>query len=572
MNHFNPYLSEVLASMGPAMSSSAPQPATPPGPIASVPPPAMSNADAPLSAPPALPNPVPPPPVDPLASNGPPASIAAPAGPPPMIAAPDASAPGPVAPPNVDATHPNSEGPNPGEFPLMPVQGGTTPAHEVELRGPTLKAAQETQNQATDQAIKATAVNSVDAAGQEYQRAQQQERDALMRQAEAEKAAAELADEANRRQHDFDQSSKQLASFAWKPDGGYWSNRSVPQKIMSMVGMAIAQFGTPVGGRNPAYDAIMSEIQDEVKNQENQYRGLVDTVGAKQTAFSQAMTKYGNVNAARSLARASALDAVTAQAAQTAALWKGTDAANNAIKLGALATADRTAQIQQGMRFVLPQTLGRLWVDRNGIRYNEDQARALSGTLRGYEQDREKISLNTTGDILKERAKAEAAHKVDAQYGPMGKAGSEKLATEKAASQQELNALSTTIGTAKNDVDAIIAGGSIGDLWQHNPAWVPGATGAIKNANAREAYNIKARLAVGAAYKLSTDSMEPKNLKLLEHYAAPFEVQPTDNKEVALSKMNALQTMLAEGAASKGAERPSLSKEAEADLTLHGGK
>lgn len=564
MNGFDPYLAEVAASMqGPMMS---------PAPIASVAPPAMSSANAPPPAPSALPSPNPAPPVDPLAAAsapaGPPASIAAPIDqPPPGIAAP---------PPDVNATEPATapgyREPNAGEFPLTQTQGGgVTPAHEVDLRGPSLKAAQQTQNQATDQAIVATATNSVDTAGQEFQRAQQQERDALMRQAENERATAELADEANRRQADFDQTSKQLASFAWKPDGGYWSNRSVPQKIMSMVGMAIAGFGTPVGGKNPAYDAIMMEIDREVKNQENQYRGLSDAVGAKQTAFSQAMNKYNNVNAARSMARASALDAIAAQSAQTAALWKGTDAANKAITMGALATADKTAQIQQGVRFVLPTSLGKLWVDRKtGLSYTEAQAHEVAKEFRTHEQEREKIGLQTTGDVIKEQAKASAAHKVDAQYGPMGKTGSEKLATEKAASQQELNALSTTIGTAKNDVDAIIAGGKMGELWQHNPAWVPGATNAIKNANAREAYNIKARLAVGAAYKLSTDSMEPKNLKLLEHYAAPFEVQPSDNKEIALSKMNALQTMLAEGAASKGAEKPSISDEALKSLKIHG--
>lgn len=569
MSGFDPYLAEVAASMqGPLMSPAPPSP----GPLASVAPPMVSSPNEPLAAPAALPNPNPAPPVDPMASHGPPASIAAPADQaPPGIAAPppdvNAAAPAPA---------PGYREPNAGEFPLTMTQGGgVTPAHEVDLRGPSLKAAQQTQNDATSQAIVATATNSVDTAGQEFQRAQQQERDALMRQAENERATAELADEANRRQADFDQTSKQLANFAWKPDGGYWSNRSVPQKIMSMVGMAIAGFGTPVGGRNPAYDAIMQEIDHEVKNQENQYRGLTDAVGAKQTAFSQAMNKYNNVNAARSMARASALDAIAAQSVQTAALWKGTDAANKAITMGALATADRTAQIQQGVRFVLPQALGKLWVDRKtGLSYTEQQAHEVAKEFRAHEQKREEIGLNTAGDIAKEQAKGAIAHKNEQQYGPMGKAGAEKLATERAAAQQEVQAAVHAIGIAKNSVDQIVGTGTISNAYaEHAPSWAPGATGAKVTAQPLKEYNARVMLAIGAAYKLSTDAMEPKNLSLIKEYADKFEVLPSDNRETALVKMNSLEKFLNDSAEAKGATgNVPLSADAEESLQLHGGK
>jgi len=70
---------------------------------------------------------------------------------------------------------------------------------------------------------------------------------------------------------------------------------------------------------------------------------------------------------------------------------------------------DKMNQIAQGVRFILPTATARMWLDpKTGLRYTEAEAKGLAKELRGYDQDREKIGLNTAGDIMKENAKADA--------------------------------------------------------------------------------------------------------------------------------------------------------------------
>ncbi len=63
-------------------------------------------------------------------------------------------------------------------------------------------------------------------------------------------------------------------------------------------------------------------------------------------------------------------------------------------------------------------------------------------------------------------------------------------------------------------------------------------------------------MTVGAAYKLGTDSTEPKRMELLEHYSEPYVINTSDNEEVALQKMNALKKLVNQNAEAKGPTAP----------------
>lgn len=123
------------------------------------------------------------------------------------------------------------------------------------------------------------------------------------------------------------------------------------------------------------------------------------------------------------------------------------------------------------------------------------------------------------------------------------------------AAAMESSAILQTIDTAKKNVGKITSGTTFGNAWSHNPAWVPGAASAREHVSDREAFNNTAKIAIGAAYKLGTDSTEPKRVETLNMYAKPYEILPTDNEETALYKMDNLKQLVQDSAAGKGVAR-----------------
>lgn len=389
--------------------------APPPEPIMSAAPPAAPAMSV-VPPPAALPPPASPPPTDPLAPN---MSV-----PEPNMSTPNMS----VAPPPPPAADPtinvNSAAPpvspSLGDFPLHASGGGgVIPAHEVETRGPSLLGAQNIANASTAGAIGNVAGRSEDAAAHEYDMALAQERQARAREAAADASVAERQEELANLQSDFDQSARTLSQTAIDPNH-FWATRSTGQKVSAMIGLALGGFLQGArGGSNPGLDAINMAIDRDIHAQEMAYNVNRDVMNGRQTAFALAMQKYNNVDAARSAARAAALDAVQAQVAQTAALWKGTDAANRADIMGAQLQTDRMNQIAQGVRFILPQATARVWYDEHGIPYNDAQARELATKYREFGEKREEIGLNKAGDVIVEGAKAQAAQRAKAGAYPV---------------------------------------------------------------------------------------------------------------------------------------------------------
>lgn len=295
-------------------------------------------------------------------------------------------------------------------FALRPGSGAIIPAHEVERRGPTLRAAQGAANEATAGAINDVRDRSVETAGVAYDMARAQAAQGYAREDAAMASAAERDQELQQRQADFDQTVRQMSRASLDPDR-FWASRSTGQRISALVSITLGGFLQGVrGGPNPGMDIINNAIERDLRAQEFAYHATRDTAAAKQTAFSMAMQKYQNVDAARAAARASALDAVQAQMGQEAALWKGTDSANHASIAMAQLQQDKANQIAQGIAYVQPAQAPRQFFDRKtGLLYSESEMKAREATSEGQAFEMRKIGAQTEGKLAEEQLKGELA-------------------------------------------------------------------------------------------------------------------------------------------------------------------
>jgi len=147
--------------------------------------------------------------------------------------------------------------------------------------------------------------------------------------------------------------------------------------------------------------------------------------------------------------------------------------------------------------------------------------------------------------------------KIDAEFGTgtdgLGKAGRQTMALDHAKAQQELEANLAAVTAAQKDIKAIAAGGSLGNAASHLPGWVPGVSGARKDVNAREAYRSLVIPALGAAWKMRTGGVEPKNPKIFEEQAQAYVPQPDDSEDVIADRMERLRKHMTEAAGAQGA-------------------
>jgi hypothetical protein len=341
-------------------------------------------------------------------------------------------------------------------FPLMAATGGgVVPAHEVDLRGPTLRGAQGQYNDAVGQAIQAHTLGGAENAGREFAMALEAERGAQARQMAAEQAMAEREEEMLQKQHDFAQSAKALGQFAFKPDGGFWESRMTGQKIAGVFELAMNGFLAGTG--RPVPSQVMMGIERSIRAQENAYHAARDGVNAQQTAFSMAMQKYNNLDAARSHVRVAALEGLQAQAMQVAALNKGNETGMRAMAAIADLEGQKMQQIAQGIRFLPAQAVGRRFVDQNtGLVYTEQEAKGLAKDWYANAAKREEIGMNTAGDLLKEGVKAGHQATKDARglFVPPVTVGSTQIPGYSAA----------TVDEAKGDREAREAGAALVDM------------------------------------------------------------------------------------------------------------
>lgn len=397
--------------------------------IANVPPP------APIQAPPPAPEPMgpPPPPMPPgpnmsmptedpnaLVSRAPPNASQGPA---PGIQVGAEAGPPPPPP-----------GPDPHGFPLVAIGGGgTIPAHEIERRGPSVLAAQGQRNAVTGEAIDTVGARNEAAAQDEYAMALQQEREARVREQAIQRSAAERDEELQQRQQDYDGTIQQMSQLGHVDQGRFWASRSTPQKIAGVAELLLAGF-------KGSQSMLTKRIDDDVRAQEFAYYAARDTGSAKQNAFTMAMQKYQNVDAARAAATAASIGATQAQLGQIAAKWKGTDAANRATEAMAQLENEKMLQIQNGVQFVLPQARAKVYMDpETGLPYDLAGAHKVAEGWRNDRQARDIKTADIGGQLLVQGAKPEpgkAAKEKDDAERTVVIDGKDALATNKTAAEK----------------------------------------------------------------------------------------------------------------------------------------
>ncbi len=383
------YLANVWGAASPATASTTPIGPMAPGPL---PPDLFGQPGAP--APIAMPQemaPPPPPPPDPHLDEARGMSVAGP--PPPM--ATDGPPPAPAGPPPPPAVVPPAGARSGGnEYPLLAVPGGgVIPEHEFDRRGPSLKGAQGVRNVASEQTIDRVNDRNQGMADQEYGLALDQERQARAREAALQQSFAERDEEMAQRQADFDGAVKQMGKLGTIDRDRFWASRTTGQKIAGIIELACSGF-------NRAPSLLMKRIDDDVKAQEFAYHATRDTAQAKQTAYSMAMQKYQNADAARAMSRAAAMETVQAQFAQVSAKWKGTEAANRADMASAALQDEKMMQIANGIQFIPAQSVGRRFFDpRTGLTYSEQEAKAMSGKVDERDFDNRKTVATIGGNL-----------------------------------------------------------------------------------------------------------------------------------------------------------------------------
>jgi hypothetical protein len=281
------------------------------------------------------------------------------------------------------------------QYPLVQAGGaGMSKAMERELRGPTLLGAQGTRNAASEATIGRVGDRNEAMAAQEYGVALDQERQARAREAATAQSQAEQAEEMQQRQADFDSTVQQLGKMGQIDQSRWWASRSTGQKIAGIVELMVSGF-------TGAQSMVMKSIDNDIKAQEFAYYATRDTANAKQTAFSMAMQKYQNADAARAVARAAAIDVTQAQLAQVGAKWKGTDAANKADMAMAALQDEKMMQIANGIQFVPSQYVGRRFMDpRTGLIYSEAEAKAMSAKVDERDFENRKQVADTGGKLM----------------------------------------------------------------------------------------------------------------------------------------------------------------------------
>ncbi len=356
-----------------------------------------------------------PPPMDGSVPGAPPPNMSPmpPPGPPPMSSA---ATPPPMPGPGPAPAQPPQGPPDgaPRTSFLQRVHGGMSsriPAHEVEMRGPQLVEAQQDRNVAFQGAIEAVRERGQATAAHDYALALEEQRKAGIREDAANYSAAERANELAERQAEFDQSTKALAKASVDP-GRFYSSASAGTMISTLLDVTFNGFlAGKRGGPNAGLDRLHQRVEQDIKAQEFAYNATRDTANAKQSAFSMAMQKYQNVDAARAAARAASLDVAVGIANQKAALWKGTEAGNHALEAAASLSQDRANQIQAGVAFVPAKNVavGAMYRDpRTGLTYSEAEAKGLAAKLDEREFKREEKGMDVAGQVVVEGVKAGA--------------------------------------------------------------------------------------------------------------------------------------------------------------------
>lgn len=309
----------------------------------------------------------------------------------------------------------------------------------------------------------------------------------------------------------------------------YLKSQTGGQKALGLIAAAAGGFLQGFRGlaRNPGLDAINEDIDRHVAEAR---RGKDAAVAGTREAYERFLDDTKSKDAASAYTHAALLDGVRTKLDQAAA---------NEHDL------DRRYNIQDQSDTIARESA------RLKDRAAADASRAAAAFAAANSPD---------AKLARELKLREQVADIDLKEANAGKARNEAGAgaklTDEQKAQREVDANVAAIESAK-DPKALtqITRGTSGGAFaaEHLPGWMPGVMGAREAVNDRENYNNRVRTSIAAAYKLSTDATEPKNIALIEQYAGPYELTASDDENSALPKMNNLESFIKESGVAKGA-------------------
>lgn len=283
------------------------------------------------------------------------------AGPPivlPGIQAPPKPAPvgppapaGPVAeagvPPQV-ATPPPEPMPNDVQF--QAVGGGSTPAREIQTRGPTqnalLQASFEPGLEAADKVQLRSAM-----AAQHAEDVYEQQAEHFAKQAEAmERVQQRRQFELQQLRSDYDTTIRELGT-AKIDDNRLWGNMSTLDKIGAT---ALLMIGSVFGGADRSMKLLDDRIKADVEQQKFDYEKGLNVAKMQQNAYAQALEQYGSEDAAYHAVMAASQLAVAQKVQALGANWKGAEAQNEADMLRSQLLAGAARSAAEGYKYLQP--------------------------------------------------------------------------------------------------------------------------------------------------------------------------------------------------------------------------
>ncbi len=334
--------------------------------------------------------------------------------------------------------------PPPPDVDYAPVGAvGGHPAGEAHVRGPQQEGHMLAALEPPAEAAQRSDFRNQLAAQHEQDVYAQQAEEALRHQEALQAAQAKRQQELAAMDQDYRDAVNRLGTASIDTNR-WWANKSTPDKI----GTALLVFlggipATATGGRNPAYDRVMSEINGDVDTQKFDYQAGLDQLKGKQTAFAQMLDRFGSEDAADAAARAAGIDATMAKVRQLGAQWKGTESANAADDLLAKLAATREQILAEGFKFV-PASAGapRYRVSVRGqllpgtVSEADAQQIALKhGAEPGERADEALLKGAIEGDVATAKARAERQaaaqqHRVQLPTGEVVTAPNEAEATK----------------------------------------------------------------------------------------------------------------------------------------------
>lgn len=229
--------------------------------------------------------------------------------------------------------------------------GGAPRMREVDLLGPQQRAAVEQARQSQEQYAATGGQPYAEQLGHEEAFANQQMAAAEARARVEEQRAAEQRQELEERQKDFDQAADSLKHETIDP-GQAWGSKSDAAKAGAIGSILLGGLGSALaGGPNVGLQLLQADIDRSIDAQKFAYNAKKDSLSAKQTAFGQAMNRFGDERAATAVARASMREAQLAQMGKLAAQSKNVDVQDRFAQLSAQAQEQRAKDALQFLKF-----------------------------------------------------------------------------------------------------------------------------------------------------------------------------------------------------------------------------